>query len=91
MTPEIRGGSVERREIVRRAIEFADPPRLPFFQHEVADVPDDVCDCWEMDRQIAGWFFDNAASDDWGCGWAVTEKKNMGQVIVSETTESVIA
>ena len=72
---------VERREIVRRAIEFANPPRLPFFQHQVADVPDDVCDCWEMDRQKAGWFFDRAAPDDWGCGWAVTEKKNMGQVV----------
>ena len=72
---------MERREIVRRAIEFADPPRLPFFQHQVSDIPDDVCDCWEMDRQKAGWFFDHAAPDDWGCGWAVTEKVNMGQVV----------
>jgi len=72
---------MESREIVARAIEFRQPPRLPFFQHEVADVPDDVRDCWEMDRAKRGWFFDNAAEDDWGCGWAVTEKKNMGQVI----------
>lgn len=72
---------MDRREIVTRAIEFRQPPRLPFFQHAVPDVPDDVCDCWEMDRQRAGWFFDCAAPDDWGCGWAVTEQKNMGQVV----------
>jgi uroporphyrinogen decarboxylase len=72
---------MDRREIVQRAIEFRTPPRLPFFQHQVADVPDDVCDCWEMDRARRGWFFDHAAEDDWGCGWAVTEQKNMGQVV----------
>lgn len=72
---------MEPREIVRRAIEFDRPPRLPFFQHEVDFVPDDVCDTWEMDRARAGWFFDNAAEDDWGCGWAVTDQSNMGQVV----------
>ena len=69
------------REIVRRAIELKKPPRLPFFQHEVEDLPDDVCDCWEMDRAEKGWFFDHAADDDWGCGWMVTDQKNMGQVV----------
>lgn len=72
---------MDRREIVARAIEFRSPPRLPFFQHEVAEAPDDVCDCWEMDRAERGWFFDRAEEDDWGCGWAVTEQKNMGQVV----------
>ena len=72
---------MQRREIVTRAIEFRKPPRLPFFQHEVQGVPDDVCDCWEMDRAKRGWFFDRAAEDDWGCGWAVTDQKNMGQVV----------
>ena len=71
---------MDRREIVRRAIEFDRPPRLPFWQHQVAGIPDDVRDCWEMDRQAAGWFFDHAAPDDWGCLWSVTEQKNMGQV-----------
>ncbi len=71
---------MESREIVRRAIEFKKPPRLPFFQHQMPDLPDDVCDIWEMDRQKNGWFFDNVANDDWGCVWAVTEMKNMGQV-----------
>jgi uroporphyrinogen-III decarboxylase len=73
---------MHRREIVRRAIEFDSPPRLPFWQSVLPDVPNDVCDCWEMDRAKRGWFFDNAAEDDWGCGWAVpADAKNMGQVV----------
>jgi len=75
---------MESREIVRRAIEFDRPPRLPFWQHWNHKMPeffDDVHNIWEMDRQEAGWFFDNAnAADDWGCGWNTTELKNMGQV-----------
>ncbi len=70
-----------RREIVARAIEFRSPPRLPFFQHALEHIPDDVCDCWEMDRARRGWFFDRAAPDDWGCIWARTETDNMGQVV----------
>ncbi len=72
---------MQSREIVRRAIAFAHPPRLPFWQHQVDWAPDDVCDVWEMDRAEAGWFFDNAAADDWGCLWARTDVKNMGQVV----------
>ena len=60
---------MERKEIVRRAIEFGNPPRLPFFigsawleklSSQFDDFPNDVCDSWEMDRQEAGWYFDNA-------------------------------
>ena len=69
------------KEIVRRAIEFDNPPRLPFWQREVDFAPDDVWDIWEMDRAEAGWFFDNAATDDWHCQWRRTETKNMGQVV----------
>ena len=72
---------MQSREIVKRAIEFNSPPRLPFFQHEFKDVPDDVHDIWEMDRAQAGWFFDNAGMDDWGCLWEITDVKNMGQVV----------
>lgn len=80
---------MERKEIVRRAIEFDTPPRLPFFlggswseklTEIIKDFPNDVCDCWEMDRQERGWFFDNPAEDDWGCKWQKTEVDNMGQV-----------
>jgi len=72
---------MQPREIVQRAIEFRGPPRLPFWQHEVPEAPDDVWDIWEMDRAQAGWFFDHCAPDDWGCVWARTETKNMGQVV----------
>jgi len=68
-------------ELVKKAIEFDNPKRLPFFQHEYSGAPDDVCDSWELDRQKSGWFFDNPAPDDWGCIWEVTEVKNMGQVV----------
>jgi hypothetical protein len=74
---------MDSREIVRRAIEFDCPPRLPFWQHwnhKMPGFPDDVCNIWEMDRAQAGWFFDKAAPDDWGCRWGATELKNMGQV-----------
>ena len=72
---------VTSREIVRRAIELRHPPRLPFWQHEVATAPDDVADVWELDRARAGWFFDRPAPDDWGCIWARTDRPNMGQVV----------
>jgi len=81
---------MDRREIVRRAIEFDTPPRLPFFlggswsdklSAVTADFPNDVCDCWEMDRQESGWFFDNPVQDDWGCQWRTTDVNNMGQVV----------
>lgn len=80
---------MERREIVRRAIRFESPPRLPFFlgawsdklAQVIAGFPNDVCECWEMDRQERGWFFDRAVEDDWGCQWRATEVKNMGQVV----------
>ena len=74
---------MERHEIVRRAITFQKPPRLPFWQHwnhKMAGFPDDVCNIWEMDRAEAGWFFDRAAPDDWGCRWSATDLKNIGQV-----------
>ena len=77
-----------RKEIVKKAIEFKSPSRLPFWQNFYTDIQSDVCDCWEMDRQKNGWFFDPntwpnryKSMDDWGCTWAATEIENMGQVI----------
>jgi len=68
-------------ELVKKAIEFDKPERLPFFQHVYSKAPEDVCDSWEMDRQKAGWYFDDPRPDDWGCIWEVTDVKNMGQVV----------
>ncbi len=76
---------MEPREIVRRAIAFQRPPRLPFWQHwnhKMPGFPDDVHNIWEMDRAEAGWFFDRPGMDDWGCGWSTTDVKNIGQVTV---------
>lgn len=81
---------MERSEIVRRAIEFDTPPRLPFWQHwnhKMPEFPDDVCNIWEMDRAEAGWFFDTPGPDDWGCAWSTTDKKNIGQVTVCPLAE----
>ncbi len=78
---------MDRREIVQRAIEFKKPPRLPFWQSFIPEIPNDIRDCWEMDRQKNGWFFDpnqwpdrHKALDDWGCGWEASDVENMGQV-----------
>jgi hypothetical protein len=74
---------MEPVEIVRCAIEFDHPPRLPFWQHwnhKMPEFPDDVHNLWEMDRAEAGWFFGNPGMDDWGCGWKTTEQQNIGQV-----------
>ena len=81
---------MESHEIVRRAIEFDCPPRLPFWQHwnhRMNGFPDDVCNIWEMDRAQAGWFFDNPGMDDWGCGWSTTAVKNIGQVVEYPLTQ----
>lgn len=67
-------------EIVRRAIEFKTPPRLPFYQSDIPGVPSDVWEIREMDRAKNGWFFDTPGMDDWGCRWEVSDIKNMGQV-----------
>ncbi len=72
---------MKSEEIVRRAIEFRTPPRLPFYQSDLPDVPSDVWEIREMDRAQNGWFFDNPGMDDWGCLWAVSDVKNMGQVV----------
>ena len=73
---------VKGHDLVRQAIEFGSPARLPFYQNVLPDVPNDVIDSWEMDRAKRGWFFDKGGEDDWGCVWQRTEKDNMGQVKV---------
>jgi uroporphyrinogen decarboxylase len=65
------------REVVRAAIEFKTPERLPL-----------MFDCFnENDIGDVGWnqigTGDNSKHftyDEWGCGWSRTKVKNMGQV-----------
>jgi uroporphyrinogen decarboxylase len=75
-----RRPSMESREIVKRAIEFRRPPRLPFVQQAFEHIPNDVCNCREMDWARGQWVDFNTL-DDWGCRWAVTDVNNMGQVV----------
>lgn len=64
------------KEIVRRAVRFGRPPRLPvtmdcFGVSDVGGVPV---------RQPEGFRPCCEGADEWGCVWVHTEVKNMGQV-----------
>ncbi|GAG34542.1 unnamed protein product, partial [marine sediment metagenome] len=79
------------RELVRRAIEFKGPERLPFIQHITPDVPDDVMESFEIDRAKGGWFLDHPALDDWGCVWERAQDsitRDIGQVVYSPLEEN---
>jgi len=68
------------REIVRRAITFADPPRLPM-KFDIVGV-NDCYDVWT--RDAAGWtwgFPGDRMADEWGCVWGKTAVANSGQVV----------
>jgi uroporphyrinogen decarboxylase len=65
-----------RAEIVRRAIDFDRPPRLPM-KFEIFGY-NDCYDVWtrcesEFDRMGVG-------CDEWGCRWERSEVHNMGQI-----------
>ena len=80
------------QEIVRRAIEFDNLPRLPFWEHwnhKMPGFPDDVCDIWEMDRQQAGWLFETPGADDWGCLWSTTDQKKRSKREFGERTTTI--
>ena len=56
---------MESREIVRKAIEFDTPPRLPFFlgglwsdrlSAVIEGFPNDVCDCWEAEVMFRAFY-----------------------------------
>ena len=67
------------REIVARAVEFRGPRRLPI-RFESLDLEDTHRVSW---KQIGtGNHSQRLTYDEWGCGWARTETKNMGQVKV---------
>ncbi len=64
------------REIVRRAIHFQRPPRLPVLMgcFGVDDAGGVGC------RAPAGWKPSVPGEDEWGCVWEKTDLENMGQV-----------
>ncbi len=71
---------MERREIVKRAITFNNPPRLPL-KFDVVGV-NDCYDVWCPDPTGWVWDFGKRAADEWGCVWETSEISNTGQVTV---------
>ncbi len=69
---------VSSYEVVRRAIEFDNPPRLPlrFLSLGVSDVHDFP---WHQ-TGTGLWSGGRESIDEWGCKWVRTEAANMGQV-----------
>jgi uroporphyrinogen decarboxylase len=69
--------SLSSYEVVRRAIEFQKPDRLPV-QFEELGISDVFKVPW---NQIGvGDMRLKETTDEWGCGWTRTDIKNMGQV-----------
>lgn len=66
-----------RREIVKAAIEFRTPDRLPIMNSPLGES-DVYCVNWK--QKYTGDNSKKLDCDEWGCGWVRTEMKNMGQV-----------
>ncbi len=65
------------REIVKRAISFATPPRLPVLIGELG-----MCDTAYVPRlKPPSSAAQESGIDEWGCRWGHTDVKNMGQVV----------
>ena len=64
------------RDIVKRAINYQQPPRLPVSMgcFGVNDT------AWMPLKKIEPSEPSEEGVDEWGCGWAKTDVKNMGQV-----------
>lgn len=69
---------MERREIVKRAITFNDPPRVPM-KFDVTGY-NDCWDVWTVDPTGWTWNFEHKAADEWGCIWEISDVANSGQV-----------
>jgi hypothetical protein len=71
-------------EVVRRAIEFQSPPRLPI-QFEALGKTDFQHVKWNQlgvgDKKMAH------STDEWGCVWVRTDTANMGQVKIHPLAE----
>jgi len=64
------------KEIVKRAIAFQRPSRLPVLLDALG-----VCDtAWVGLKQPDGYVAAGPGVDEWGCTWSHTEVPNMGQV-----------
>ncbi|MBK9120384.1 MAG: hypothetical protein IPM18_12400 [Phycisphaerales bacterium] len=67
------------REIVKRAITFQNPPRLPM-KFDIVGV-NDCYDVWTDDPTGWSWQMGPGLTyDEWHCGWGTTDVANTGQV-----------
>lgn len=68
-------------EIVKKAIEFDSPERIPIASFEM-DPDSDSCifDYGTLGSGAKFWESLRVVRDEWGCVWARTEQDNMGQV-----------
>ena len=70
------------REVVRRALEFRNPERLPFWQGVDPETPNDLHICFCLERNRTGRFLRcESPMDDWGCQWERADSLTMGQVV----------
>jgi len=68
------------REIVKCAITFNSPPRLPL-KFDIVGV-NDCYDVWTVDPTGWEWAFAGPRrADEWGCVWGKTSVSNTGQVV----------
>lgn len=68
------------REIVKKAITFDNPPRLPM-KFDIVGV-NDCYDVWTDDPSGWSWQMGQGVTyDEWHCGWGTTAVSNTGQVL----------
>lgn len=67
---------VSSRELIRRVIEFRDPPRIGLKFRTVGFT--DCHDLWA--RDAAGYTWRSSGNDAWGCFWQRSDADNVGQV-----------
>lgn len=67
------------REIVNRAITFANPPRLPM-KFDIVGV-NDCHDVWTRDAAGWNWSYQGTQADEWGCVWSHGGASDTGQVV----------
>ena len=73
------------REIVKRAITFDNPPRMPM-KFDIVGV-NDCYDVWTPDPTGWTWDFGRQRDDEWHCGWEHSDVSNSGQVVRHPLTD----
>ena len=68
-------------EIVKKAIEFDSPERVPIVSFKMdSDMDNCLIDYGTLGHGAKLWESLRVVRDEWGCVWERTEQDNMGQV-----------